>query len=377
MKRVGLVSGKIAAFLSLPVIFVMILIMACTQNPTAPQEAASKELTFVQFNDAQEPAMAPADEPTTPINRNRRDVRYGPAQGQPGYHARQVLDLTLPSTGEGPWPLIMYIHGGAFTGGSKGSPDAAFGGHGGRGYALADINYRLASTGTKAFPEAVQDALAAIRHLRANAVEYRLDPTRFAVAGFSAGGYFAAIVCALSGLDDDDPDLLYFIDSNLGNTHVSSKVQAAASAAALSDFTKMREHQQANPNVNYMITPGTASSPEGQFLGGAFMPPTNDAVRERLERSNPLRYLNANTPPIIMKHGTTDNLLPPQQSSIMVDAINAITPNKAVYYPVTGGHVGWAANEANRVFDFLNEAMPVGKTSIKESNREIPKMYIE
>jgi acetyl esterase/lipase len=266
----------------------------------------------------------------------------------------------------------MYIHGGAFTGGDKGSPDAAFSGHGTRGYALADIRYRLASSGTKAFPEAVQDALAAIRHLRANALEYRLDPNRFAVAGFSAGGYFTAMVCALSGLDEDDPDLLYFIDPNLGNTHVSSRVQAAASAAALSDFSKLREHQLANPSVNYMITPGTASSPEGLFLGGAFMPPTNDAVRERLERSNPLRYLNANTPPIIMKHGTTDNLLPPQQSRIMVDAINEIVPGRAVYHQVTSGHVGWSAAEANTVFNFLNAAMPADNyTSVRETERVI------
>jgi len=369
----------VSKYLLSAVIVTALITVSCTPNPVTPQETAEDNFQFVPFDNMSSPAMAPANEPTTPIVRSRRDVRYGPAQGQPGYHARQVLDLTLPSTGDGPWPLIMYIHGGAFTGGSKGSPDAAFSGHGNRGYALADINYRLASSGTKAFPEAVQDALAAIRHLRANALEYRLDPTRFAVAGFSAGGYFSAIVCALSGLDDNDPDLLYFIDSNLGNTHVSSKVQAAASAAALSDFTKLREHQLLNPGVNYMITPGTASSPEGQFLGGAFMPPTSDAVRERLERSNPLRYINANTPPIIMKHATNDNLLPPQQSKIVVDSINAITSGKAVYHEVTtGGHVGWVANEANMVFNFLNTAMPAGgHTSVLQPNRVIPKMYIE
>jgi len=361
MKRTVSVFGRKILFVSLAITVTALIAMSCMTNPGTSEDKG----TLAPLSELQEPAMAPANEPTTPINRNRTDVRYGPAQGQPGYHVRQVLDLRLPSTGEGPWPLIMYIHGGAFSAGSKADVDAAFSNTNtnSRGYALASINYRLASAGTKAFPEAVQDALAAIRHLRANALEYRLDPNRFAVAGFSAGGYFTAIVCALSGLDDDDPDLLYFIDPNLGNTNVSSRVQAAASAAALSDFTKLREHQLANPGVNYMITPGTASSPEGQFLGGAFMPPTNDAVRERLERSNPLRYLNANTPPIIMKHGTTDNLLPPQQSRIMVDAINAITPNKAVYHQVTGGHVGWAATEANTVFNFLNAAMPEGTTS--------------
>jgi acetyl esterase/lipase len=371
MKHTASAFGKRFFFLLTAVIAVMLIAAGCMTNPQAPYDAGSPLVGEPVRSDPpiDNVKPAPADFP-----RSYTDVRYGPEQGRPGYHVRQVLDLKLPATGEGPWPLIMYIHGGAFTGGDKGSPDAAFSGYSARGYALADIRYRLASSSAKAFPEAVQDALAAIRHLRANALEYRLDTTRFAAAGFSAGGYFTAIVCALSGLDDDDPDLAYFIDSNLGNTHVSSKVQAAASAAALSDFTKMAEQQAANPDVSYMITPGTAFSPEGQFLGGAFMPVTNDAVRERLERSNPLRYLNANTPPIIMRHATNDNLLPWQQSKIMADAINDITPGRAVYYQVTtGGHAGWAAGEANMVFEFLNAAMPGGQTGILEHDRIIPR----
>jgi acetyl esterase/lipase len=361
-------------FLLLAAISVAALIAAgCAPNPGAPEEKVTNSFPYVPLNDVRELIMAPGNEPTTPINRNRTDVRYGPAEGQPGYHVRQVLDLRLPSTGEGPWPLIMYIHGGGFTGGDKGSVDAAFSGHGTRGYALASINYRLASMTTKAFPEAVQDALAAVRHLRVNAVEYRLDPNRFAAAGFSAGGYLTAIVLAISGLDDGDPDLAYFIDPQLGNTHVSSKVQAAASAAALSDFSKLDEQQAANTDVNYMFLHTPRTSPEGQFLGGA-LNSTDPAVVERLQRSNPLRYLNANTPPIIMKHATNDNLLPWQQSRMMVDAINDIAPGRAVYHQVTtGGHVGWSAAEASTVFNFLNAAMPPGTTTgILQPNREIP-----
>ncbi|MBA4071245.1 MAG: hypothetical protein C0497_05315 [Gemmatimonas sp.] len=51
--------------------------------------------------------------PQTPIVRERIDVRYANTSNA------QRLDLYLPATGDGPFPLVVWIHGGAFVGGSK------------------------------------------------------------------------------------------------------------------------------------------------------------------------------------------------------------------------------------------------------------------
>jgi dipeptidyl aminopeptidase/acylaminoacyl peptidase len=110
-------------------------------------------------------------------------------------------------------PVLIWVHGGGFSGGDKASgvaPDIApmFAR---RGYVVASINYRLISSGcggANIRPEcalaafnAQHDAQAAVRWLRANADAHRIDPTRIAMGGESAG----AITATLTGLRPDDP----------------------------------------------------------------------------------------------------------------------------------------------------------------------------
>jgi len=153
----------------------------------------------------------------------------------------QKLDLYVPQQGTGPFPLVVWIHGGGFRVGDKrsmprrnfGPPPVAVGRDGpyqiqvpdvtaltAKGYAVASLNYRLGSPIRDAALPAVQDAKAAIRYLRGNASAYNLDERRIAVWGNSAGG----IMAALLGATGDQPTL--FDDPALGNPGVSSAVQA-------------------------------------------------------------------------------------------------------------------------------------------------------
>ena len=86
----------------------------------------------------------------------------------------QVLDLWIPETGEAPYPLVVFVHGGAFMMGDKAMDIAHIADVLDAGYAAAGVNYRL--SGEALFPAAVQDVKAAVRFLRANADEYGLDP---------------------------------------------------------------------------------------------------------------------------------------------------------------------------------------------------------
>lgn len=106
-------------------------------------------------------------------------------------------DLYLPQ-GEGPFPVIVNIHGGYWRRGSRDTyqywgPYLAA-----RGYAGFTISYRLTKPGTKTYPEAVQDVRAAVQFMRGSAKELRLDPERIALWGNSAGAQLAALV-ALAG----------------------------------------------------------------------------------------------------------------------------------------------------------------------------------
>jgi acetyl esterase/lipase len=106
-------------------------------------------------------------------------------------------DLYLPK-GSGPFPVLVGIHGGGWVQGARGvfqywGPWLAS-----RGVAVFSISYRLAKTGTKTFPHAVQDVLAAIQYVRANAKEMRIADDRIGLFGHSAGGNIGALA-ALAG----------------------------------------------------------------------------------------------------------------------------------------------------------------------------------
>jgi len=110
----------------------------------------------------------------------------------------QVLDLFIPE-GDGPFPLLINIHGGAFSFGGKEMLDVPIARELlNNSIAVATINYRL--SGEAIFPAAVEDAKAAVRFLRSNAEKYKLTPGKFIVFGQSAGGH---IVSMLGTCGDD------------------------------------------------------------------------------------------------------------------------------------------------------------------------------
>ena len=95
-------------------------------------------------------------------------------------HALQKLDLYLPARPAG--PLLVMIHGGGWDGGSKDQPEGLT--LLGRGYAVANIDYRLSQNAI--FPAQIEDCKAAIRWLRAHAAHFGYDPQRIGVWGASA-----------------------------------------------------------------------------------------------------------------------------------------------------------------------------------------------
>src|SRR5512136_1476982 len=155
----------------------------------------------------------PAD--TSHIKRKFLDVSYAPLS------PTQKLDIYLPDEDEGPFPVIMAFHGGAFMGCDKADMQVMPMLEGlKRGYAVVAINYRL--SGEAKFPALVHDAKAAIRWIRANAAHYHLDPKRIAAWGGSAGGYLASMLGTSAGV----PELE---DLRMGNPDHPSHVQAVVS----------------------------------------------------------------------------------------------------------------------------------------------------
>ena len=114
-----------------------------------------------------------AKEPTPTL----ADVSYGPDK-------MNVIDF-WKAEGDGPRPLLVYIHGGGWTGGDKKQAHSRFKPFLDKGISYAAINYRL--SGVAPLPAPVHDAARAIQFIRSKAKEWNIDGSRIALTGGSAG----------------------------------------------------------------------------------------------------------------------------------------------------------------------------------------------
>ncbi len=109
---------------------------------------------------------------------DRADVSYGP-------HERNVLDLWKAKS-DRPTPLVIYIHGGGFTQGSKETVNPLLlSGLLSQGISVAAINYRYSTQAP--YPAPMMDGARAVQFLRLHAAEWNLDPKAFGATGGSAG----------------------------------------------------------------------------------------------------------------------------------------------------------------------------------------------
>jgi acetyl esterase/lipase len=222
-------------------------------------------------------------------------------------HAAGLLDLLVPRNATAPLPLVVWVHGGGWQSGDKTNREQAQR-LVCRGFALAAINYRLSDSAV--FPAQIQDVKAAIRFLRANASTYRLDPARIALFGSSAGGHLAA----LAGTSD----LPEFEDPSLGNSGVSSRVQAVVDWYGPTRFVDMDTQLLAQGCPAGSARHGAADSPESRLLGCT----VGDAsCADASRRADPARYADAGDPPHLLMHGTHDCTVPAGQSVLLDDAL--------------------------------------------------------
>ena len=257
----------------------------------------------------------------------------------------QMLDIYLPDEGDGPFPIILHIHGGGFAIGDKRDIHVlAFLKGLERGYALVSVNYRLSSEAI--FPAGLQDIKAAIRWLRANSGQYLLDGNWIAACGGSSGGNYAAMICLTDRVTEFD-------DPSLGNAEYPCNVQAAVDWFGPTDFLKMDEQLYESgfgPSDH-----GEADSPESRYLGAKL-----SDVPLKVELANPMTYIHANMPPILIQHGRLDTIVPVQQSITFAEKLEKYVSSDRFEFDILegAGHgdpLFEAERNMNRVFDFLDK----------------------
>jgi acetyl esterase/lipase len=280
--------------------------------------------------------IPPAD--VSHVRRKWLDLPYA------GKSPAQQLDLYLPPEGNGPFPIVLHIHGGAFAIGDKRDIHLmSFLSGIERGYAVVSVNYRL--SGEAIFPAGLQDVKAAIRWLRANAAQYHLDRNKIAACGGSAGGYYAVMLGLTAGISDLD-------DLSLGHREYPCDVQAVVDWFGPIDFLTMDEQLAASGTGP--ADHSEAASPESRFLG-AKITDIPDTVR----RASPLTYVHAAMPPILIQHGRMDAMVPVQQSMSLAQKLQeTVGPDRFEFEILENAGHGDPLFETdanmNRVFQFLD-----------------------
>lgn len=259
-------------------------------------------------------------------------------------HRNQVLDLFLPEQpADKPLPLMIWIHGGAWMAGNQANPPVLY--LVGQGFAVASIQYRFSSDAI--WPAQAYDCKAAIRWLRANAAKYNLDPDHFGVGGDSSGGHLAAFVGTSGNANE--------MEGDLGNTNVSSRVQAVVDWFGPTDLTLMA--QQSGPRS--MIQHNSADSPESRLVGGPIQ-----EKKDLAKTANPVTYVDGTDPPFLIMHGDNDQLVPLGQSVILAKALIDAGVEVTMKTVHGAGHEGpQFRNAENRrlIEDFLSRTLKTAR----------------
>ena len=247
------------------------------------------------------------------------NVTYGTASNR-----ENNVDLYIPRGADGPTPVLMYIHGGGWVGGSKEANVLRLLPWLERGWAVVNVQYRLGQVALA--PAAVEDCLCALRWVIRNAEQYNIDTNRIVVTGTSAGGHLAltpGMIPAASGLDRQCP----------GNEELS--VAALINWYGITDVGDLLDGENMK---TYAV----------QWMGSI---PNRFEIAERV---SPLTYVREGLPPILTIHGDADRVVPHQHAVRLTDALESEGVTAELYTIPGGGHGGFSRDETIAIFEVID-----------------------
>ncbi len=232
------------------------------------------------------PTSSAQEKSPTTLAPTHANVSYGP-------HEANVLDIWI-AEGDGPRPLLVYIHGGGWIGGTKNRAAANVRPFLDKGISYASVEYRL--TGVAPLPAPVHDAARAIQFIRSQAGQWNINPDRIALTGGSAGACTSMwILCHddLADPDSGDPVL-----------RQSTRVTAAAVAAGQTSI---------DPKV---IEPWLGKNVlQHKMINMAVGEPTIEGALENYEKYrdlylefSPYNHVSEGDPPLLMTYGNNMKL---------------------------------------------------------------------
>lgn len=267
-------------------------------------------------------------------------------------NVKQQLDLYLPKErAEKPLPVIVFIHGGGWSGGDrKGYANAAAAVAASGNYAAISVGYRLSAE--VKWPAQIHDCKAAIRWIRAHAKELNLDAEHIGCTGGSAGGHLVTLL----GLTSASKALEGEVGEHTGE---STRVTCVINFCGPSDLTVPLMQGEAAKKDD----PAVAG-----LIGGSL-----EAKRDVAQAASPLTYVSAQAVPIMTVHGTKD-LRVNYEQGVNLDAALKKAGAKSYLVPVVNAGHGIPMPETlqNRMKQFWDLYLRGVQAEISSEPIEVP-----
>ncbi|QDT53129.1 Carboxylesterase NlhH [Caulifigura coniformis] len=231
---------------------------------------------------------------------------------------RQRLNLYVPV--EKPaelLPVVVYIHGGGWEGGSKDAADVLSAFLKSGRVAGASVGYRL--TNEAHWPSQAHDCKAALRWIHRHGAEYGIDVERIALFGISAGGHLVSL-----------------LGTTIGNAELEGEIGEPATSPV-----RFRCVANFCGPANFLTFESQGSVISGE-RPGPVMKLFDGKVSERQEAAkaaSPELHVSSDDPPFLHIHGTKDPLVPYAQAVAFDKALDAVGVSSTLLTGEEGNHV--------------------------------------
>ncbi|MBU1670404.1 MAG: alpha/beta hydrolase [Actinobacteria bacterium] len=238
-----------------------------------------------------------------PVVRLEPDIRYGFDSD------KQRLDVVVP-TGGGPFPVLVYVHGGSFTAMDKKEYTRIAKVFANAGFLVLNCNYRLAP-GWK-YPAQLEDVARAVGWALANVQDFGGDPERIFMAGDSAGAYlvstYATVLC----------------EKALARAFDMEHVQRPKSLSGLVLIYGAYDCETVLATGFPLISMSMKN-----FLGCE-----TAEYRERAKAASPIRHIKEGYPPCFLTAGEKDHLCG-QSLDFERELERVGIPHRSMYFPAS------------------------------------------
>jgi acetyl esterase/lipase len=277
-----------------------------------------------------------------------------------------LIDLYLPQGVTGKTPVVLWIHGGAWSKTTNINKNNI--GHitsvlVPKGIAVASLNYRLSEEAK--WPAAIQDCKGAIRWLRANAATYNLDGS-VGAWGESAGAHLAAMLGTTGGVGAyTSGNYTADLEGNTGgNPLFDSRVQAVVDYYGPTDFFRSAEGA-----VKFGWDVTKPDFPPNMLIDGYVL-----QNPDKCKSASSLPFVDPKDPPFLIFHGLADDQVLVEQSRFLDSALKkSAVPCSLTTFPGLGhgGAAFWTAATTTSVYNFFAKNL---KPSVIGISRPVPGM---